>query len=237
MEKFQQYNDQIDIVVSDILMPIMNGIEMSKRILSLKPQTPVVLTTAHTDARTISEAMDLDIDKYIPKPIQFKNLTHTIVELVMKYRKVNDLQILAKELAQKSSKNEELTQDLQTKVDFFEKQSQYYKTIIDNFVISFQTDKIGIIIDCSNKFCNFFEYPKDEIIGQSVNIIRCEMCNSNTFQQNMLQAIHSKKTVNTQHTVVTKSNVKYVVDVTMTPRYNDEGLVDSYMFYVDLVKL
>lgn len=236
LERFKENIDDIDIVVSDISMPNMNGLDMAKEMLTLKPNLPLVLTTAHTDSSSINTAMKLNIDKYIPKPVQFKSLTMTIVELVLRYRKNNQLETLAKGLAAKSSKTDQLALDLKQQLELSSHELNYYKMIVDNFVITFQTDKLGNITECSNKFCSFFEYNQDEIIGKNINILRCESCTGTTFQQNMLQAVHTKKSINTQHTFTSKSDKKIVGDLTMTPKYDEQSLVNGYVFYIDIIQ-
>jgi DNA-binding NtrC family response regulator len=49
---FLQLRDQLCLVVSDIVMPVMNGIDMVERILRIKPGTKVLLMSAYSDEVT-----------------------------------------------------------------------------------------------------------------------------------------------------------------------------------------
>lgn len=69
---FEAY--QHDIVVTDILMPVMDGLKMSESIRDINSKTSIILTTAFEEPRYFYRAIDLGIDKYIVKPIDLKIL-------------------------------------------------------------------------------------------------------------------------------------------------------------------
>lgn len=71
-ELFKKY--QPNLVITDIQMPIKNGLEMSKEILNHTPNTPIIITTAYSDADYLINAIELGIDKYILKPIKLLEL-------------------------------------------------------------------------------------------------------------------------------------------------------------------
>jgi len=58
-----------DIVVSDVRMPVLDGIEMSRRIKALDSSSKIILTTAHSDAAVLLDSIEVGIDKYILKPV------------------------------------------------------------------------------------------------------------------------------------------------------------------------
>lgn len=63
-----------DIILSDIHMPIMDGIEFIKKVRKKDKNTPVVMITAHTDKKYLLEAVELHMEKYIVKPINTRML-------------------------------------------------------------------------------------------------------------------------------------------------------------------
>ena len=74
-----------DLVISDIKMPVMNGLDMIKEIKQLNHDQLVLLLTAHSDSDYLFEAINLNIDGYILKPIdldivyeKIEQLTHII---------------------------------------------------------------------------------------------------------------------------------------------------------------
>jgi CheY-like chemotaxis protein len=67
-----------DVVVSDLEMPVMNGMQMVRKIRALDNGTPIIITTAYDDeAHACPEA-----DRVIIKPIMFNELLATILECV-----------------------------------------------------------------------------------------------------------------------------------------------------------
>ena len=67
-----------DIVVSDIRMPIMDGLEMTRRIRTIAPETPVLFTTAFTETTYLLKAIELGVSAYIRKPIDCRELIEAI---------------------------------------------------------------------------------------------------------------------------------------------------------------
>lgn len=67
-----------DIVVCDIRMPIMDGLEMTKRIRERSPETPVIICTAFTDTTYLLKTIELGVSAYVRKPLDCWQLVETI---------------------------------------------------------------------------------------------------------------------------------------------------------------
>ena len=67
-----------DLVVSDIMMPVMDGIEMIRRIRELNLDTPIILSTAFTETGYLLKAIELGVSAYIRKPLDCRELIATI---------------------------------------------------------------------------------------------------------------------------------------------------------------
>ena len=63
-----------DIVVTDINMPRLDGLDMAQAIKAMEPNTPVILVTAYSDTRFFLRSIDIGIDGYIVKPVDADNL-------------------------------------------------------------------------------------------------------------------------------------------------------------------
>ncbi|MCF6200591.1 MAG: response regulator [Hydrogenimonas sp.] len=63
-----------DMVVSDIRMPVMDGIEMAKHIKEINFETPIIFTTAFGDSDYLKEVIDMGAQGYLIKPIEKKKL-------------------------------------------------------------------------------------------------------------------------------------------------------------------
>ncbi len=60
--------EKIDIVISDMKMPRMNGFELLKTVKMEHPEISVVIMTAYGDMYTLKDALLLGADEYITKP-------------------------------------------------------------------------------------------------------------------------------------------------------------------------
>ncbi|MCX7634542.1 MAG: sigma-54 dependent transcriptional regulator [Syntrophales bacterium] len=76
LELFQK--DNYAVVVSDIRMPKMGGMEVLRQIKKLSPQTPVILITAYGTVKTAVEAMKEGATEFLMKPFSFDDLDFTI---------------------------------------------------------------------------------------------------------------------------------------------------------------
>lgn len=72
-----------DIVITDINMPLMNGLEMVKAIKEIDPHAAVVFTTAHSESKYLLEAIEIHADGYLLKPVQ-KNSLITLIQKIAK---------------------------------------------------------------------------------------------------------------------------------------------------------
>ncbi len=93
-----------DIILSDILMPGMDGMELLKHISKDYPHIPVIMVTAYGTIDNAVEAMKIGAKDYITKPLRFEELT-------AKVERISQLNSLIKE-------NEFLLNKLQQKYDF-----------------------------------------------------------------------------------------------------------------------
>ncbi|PHR55024.1 MAG: hypothetical protein COA44_11770 [Arcobacter sp.] len=72
LELYQEHNPSI--IISDIQMPLMDGITMSKKILELNKNAKIILTTAFNEKGYLDEATSIGIIDYIKKPIDINEL-------------------------------------------------------------------------------------------------------------------------------------------------------------------
>ena len=67
-----------DIIITDISMPKMSGIEMCERIRRHDDKTPIIITTAHTNTEYLLKAIELQLIKYLLKPLEEEALVEAI---------------------------------------------------------------------------------------------------------------------------------------------------------------
>ncbi len=67
-----------NIIISDIKMPKMNGLDMAKEIRKEDKETPIIIATAHTETNYLLQAVELQLIKYIVKPITSAKLQESL---------------------------------------------------------------------------------------------------------------------------------------------------------------
>ena len=67
-----------DVVLLDVAMPELDGIETLKRIVALHPNMPVIMVTANADVEITSKLLALGASDYIPKPFDLDYLDQAI---------------------------------------------------------------------------------------------------------------------------------------------------------------
>lgn len=67
-----------DIVVADLVMPEMDGLELVRTVRARHPRIPVVLMTAYGNESTAVEALEAGASSYVPKAQQAERLTETV---------------------------------------------------------------------------------------------------------------------------------------------------------------
>ena len=82
--------EQLDLVVSDVMMPVMDGIELTQRIKADKDfwQLPVILLTAKNKDEDKTEAYSIGADAYITKPFKFEELEVRINALLANRKRI-----------------------------------------------------------------------------------------------------------------------------------------------------
>ena len=71
-----------DIVVMDISMPNLNGIEATRQIVRELPETKVIALSAHSDRRSVYQMLKVGASGYVPKNCAFKKLVIAIRDVV-----------------------------------------------------------------------------------------------------------------------------------------------------------
>jgi signal transduction histidine kinase len=96
LESFIQHRP--DIVLTDINMPVMNGLDMAEAIRAISPDTPIVVVTAYNDHEFFIRSIELGVDRYVLKPIETEQLLKSLIEVAEKMLAKRDLEVMRKGL-------------------------------------------------------------------------------------------------------------------------------------------
>lgn len=71
-----------DILVTDIKMPLIDGIRLVKKIRSADRKLRIIMTTAYTDEQYTLQAIEMDITRYLVKPVMLENLRGALYKCI-----------------------------------------------------------------------------------------------------------------------------------------------------------
>jgi DNA-binding response OmpR family regulator len=68
----------IDLVILDVMMPVMDGLQVCQELKKIAPSIPIILLTARDDMVTRAAAMDLGVSEFVAKPVNNRDLLDRI---------------------------------------------------------------------------------------------------------------------------------------------------------------
>lgn len=88
-ELFLKYEMEIDLIITDINMPLLDGLEMIKKIKETNTKIPIIVTSAFSNKEYLLEAINIGVDKYVLKPIDISNLIQAMAQSLNYYELKN----------------------------------------------------------------------------------------------------------------------------------------------------
>jgi len=88
LEYYEEFKP--NIMLLDINMPFINGLELTKKIRQKDKKTRIIILTAHLEQDKLLFAAELNLTKYLPKPISRIKLKEALNEAVIQYKELND---------------------------------------------------------------------------------------------------------------------------------------------------
>jgi len=121
---------EYDIVITDLSMPRMNGIEMIKKIKAIKESQTIIITTAHGESNFLLSAIKAHVDGYLIKPFDYNELNLELFKTTQKIETLkkneeyqNHLQNMLEEKTHEMSEN--YTKTIYSMVELIEKRDTY----------------------------------------------------------------------------------------------------------------
>jgi PAS domain S-box-containing protein len=192
-----------DLIITDIQMPKLDGISMSKSIKTYDANAKIIVVTAFNDSEYLFEAIKLNIDSYIPKPLNIKNLVEAMAKIAKNI-------FLEKE-------NKEIYNTL-----------NQYKDIVDVRSIVSKTSKNGIITYINKPFEKISGYTNDEIVGKTHSFLSHKDMDNGIFH-NMWKTILDKKTWTGIIKNKKKNGEPFIVDIMIKPILNRDGDIEEFI--------
>lgn len=202
---YQEFSGKnIDLIISDVDMPVMNGLTLLEKIRENDNKIPFIFTTAHSEVDFLLKAISLNISEYLIKPINTRALKSKVEILFGKIFKEN----------KKNNNHEELSE---------------YVSVINQVAIVSRTDENGMITDVNDFFCEVSGYSKEELIGSNHNIVR-HPNNAKLFYENMWNELKQGNIWKGKIKNLSKNGEDYFFISTIIPIFNkSENKITEYV--------
>lgn len=203
-----------DIVITDIIMPEMNGVMMVRKIKELNPKQSIIITSASEESKNLLELINLGVAQFLLKPIKTEQIIlilNEVVTNIYNQRKVDELTV-------------HLKQELLHQTTLLEQ----YKEIVDASTIVTKTNTYGKIIYVNNLFCQKTGYSSDEIISKTHSLIRHPDM-SKEFYQNLWATILDKKIWNGTIKNIKNNGDNYITETTIKPILDEFGSILEFI--------
>lgn len=195
LNKYTQ--NKIDLIITDINMPVLNGFDMLIKIRQLNPNAFAIILSGYGYSEVLDGMSRVDkFNDYLAKPIKFTDLYKMILNNIEKIQ-----------LHEEHQK----TQNLLVQ----------YKNVIDRSAIVVKTDIKGIVAYVNNEFTHISGFDATEVLNK-----KCHIFNDEETLSALWASINSKKEFRCKITNQKTNGELYVTDTFIFPIYdlNDQIL-------------
>ncbi len=210
-----------DIVITDLLMPKIDGYKLSKSILEFNPKQEIIVFSAQANFDNLIELLNIGVNKFIQKPIKIAEFSKVLYDVSMNIRRLKREQETLNEL-------NEYNVILQDKTDDKIKAFEEFSNALNLSTIVAKTDTIGVITYVNQQFCDISGYTKEELIGHNNRILKGET-RSSSFYKRLWNTINDKKSYKTMFVNKHKDGYLYYVETTINPIVDTHGNIVEFI--------
>jgi DNA-binding response OmpR family regulator len=95
--KYKEYHKQnskyYDLVLSDIQMPNLNGVELTSKLYEINPSQLLIILSAHDDTKYLLPLINLGIEQFVKKPIDYQELLRALLNSSKKIKQTSTLEM------------------------------------------------------------------------------------------------------------------------------------------------
>ena len=209
LEKFQEEGN-IDLIITDINMPKITGINLIEEIRKFNIDIPTIIISAYDNKNLINDAIRAGIDGFIFKPLEIEQFYQTLKKVIEKCN-----------LIKENKKNLIILKQ--------------YQDITNKSAIISKTDPRGVITFVNENFCEISGYTEEELVGNNHSIVRHPDNPKELFTE-LWQTIRVEKRPWTGIIKnLSKDGKSYFVKSTIKPILDHNGEIIEYMALRDNV--
>jgi len=202
LEKFK--NNNIDLIITDVNMPKLNGLDMVKEIRTIDKSIPILVLSAYNEPEYFIDSIKIGVDGYLLKPINIEQFLAVLSKVTTKLK-----------LQHNAQKSEHILMQ--------------YKEITDKSAIVTILDKDKNITYANDIFLDISEYSEDEIIGKNYYSMLSYKQSSNTTKEIWKTIEIDKNIWDGVLKFVSKYGKVYYLKTTIKPILDSNGDIIEYI--------
>lgn len=202
LELFEKHRPEI--VITDISMPLMDGIRMASVIKELNPETIIVAVTAYSDVSYLLNAIEIGINYYVLKPLDYGKF----------------FSILEKSIA-----TTQLERRVRAQSEYIRKLSRAVEQSPSTVVI---TDARGTIEYVNPKFTELTGYARQEVLGQNTRILKSGLVKREVYKE-LWRAITAGNEWRGEFLNRKRNGDLYWESASISPLTNVDGAITHYV--------
>ena len=135
-EGLEKYQDgSYDIVLSDISMPIMDGLEMSREIRTIDENQEIIIVSAYSSSEYFVDSIEIGVSGYILKPIDFNQMKNALYNSALKINAIKEAEAFRQHLEEMvEERTVELNNSIENERRLQQEQIDNYEKTIYSFI-------------------------------------------------------------------------------------------------------
>jgi len=196
--------NSIDLIITDINMPIMNGLTMIEEIKKKQKNINIIILSAYNDSKYFTDSIRLNVSAFLFKPLESVQFEETLNKIV---KEINT------------------EKELKKNINFLKQ----YQAMTDNTNIVSKTDAKGDITYVNDLFCEVSGYTREEIIGKNHRFLKDELEPPTTYIDLWKTISQDKKVWNGVLRNKAKNGTYYYVKISIQPIFDLDGKIIEYI--------
>ncbi len=82
LELFREQSDNFDLVITDMTMPNLTGMELSQELMHIRPEIPIILCSGFSAGISAAKIKKSGIREFVAKPLLIKELANTVRDVL-----------------------------------------------------------------------------------------------------------------------------------------------------------
>lgn len=208
LEIFKNHKDKIDVILTDINMPKLDGISLLSKIREIDWEVPILISTAFKETDILLKAIKYNVQNYIIKPMQLNTTLKIISQIIENIEN-------KKELAKTEYELKQFMMILDT------------KNIICEFDLHFN------ITHVNDSYLLLSGYNLEELIGKPFSFTK----DNESFEKNIKDikdTLYSKQVWEGDFKSISKNDIPYYTNSMIMPIFSKNGNLQKFVEFSTL---